>query len=170
MYTENRNSHSNLAGARFWRPGKKIRVLLYKELLYIVIGLFILYWHFSSTTWVILGVIICLFGIWQIATTLHVMRTHYITTDNEIAMIRASHSTGIKWNEIKNIRIRERKQGTQRGRPDRIIMIYGSSEYPILLNSSVLSREDENLLLKEIQEQVSCPIEVIQDGLFHKKR
>lgn len=170
MNTENRYLHSNLAGARFWKPGKKLKVILYKELLYIAIGLFIIYWHFSSIAAVIIGVIICLFGIWQIATTLHVMRTHYITTDNEIVMIRASHSTGIKWSEIKNIRIRERQKGIQRGRPDRIMMIYGTSEYPILVNSSVLNREDENLLLDEIRQQVSCPIEVIQDDLLHKKR
>ena len=104
------------------------------------------------------SVIVLIIGIFSIKTTRSVMGTHFVTTKNEIFLVNNLGSIKFTWDEIIEAIIRERKWFK---RPDRVVILRNVDNNSMGLNTSILSLEDEEILLKKIENNIKCPIKRI---------
>ncbi len=148
------------------RPGRQALVYYLWDAVAIAAGVGVLV--FSPGVWirVIVGLMMCSFGVWQFLSTYTVLRMYFVVTDEEILSVSPSVCIGLRWREISHVLIRQRPRGMQPGRPDRQVQLTGVGGNRLPLNTSVLRQTDEAWLLEEIARRVDCPIENVTDGLI----
>ena len=113
------------------------------------------------------GIAACLFGLWSFLTSWQVLRTHILVTLEGIASANSSHSWGIQWNDISEVSIRSRPKGTHKSVALTVLVVLkGSGENILPLNTSVLSPSDEEALLTSIRSLVRCHVSETVDGPF----
>jgi len=167
------SEHSN--SQHIYKPSKQSIVYYLVDLASLLAG--ILFIILSSVTsprgkviYILAGVVMCLSGIWQFFTTRAVRGTYFVTTYDEVILVSSLGAMSLKWNEIIDALIRRRPSIIQFGRFDRLVALTDRTNRKLPLNTSILSRWDEETLLEEIRQKVQCPIREMTDGLISFSR
>jgi len=129
-------------------------------------GLLILLFSHGASLFIFVGIFISLIGIWQFLTTKSVFETDFVITEEEIYIVKPIGPFALKWNDIKEVIIRERKAGSLPWRPLRLLVFIKFDDEKFSLITSILSQNDEDLLLSQIKHRIHCPIRIINDGII----
>ncbi len=119
---------------------------------------------------IIFAVIAVGLALWMGCVSWGVLRTHFVTSQEGIVTAGAAYSFGLRWEEIADVLIRERPAGMQIERADRLVVLKADADRTVPLNTSVLSRPDEEALLAIIRNGVHCPIRTITDRMWSLRR
>lgn len=153
-----------------FKPGRQAAITYLWDFVPLAGGTAVLVFFHKSGFQIVGGVLLCLWGLWQILTTRNVLRTHFVLTESEIMYVSPSSSSSLQWTEITSVVIRQRPAGLQPGRPDRLVILTSNSGRKLGLNTSVLYSIDEKRMLEEIIHRVQCPVEEVIDGPFILKK
>lgn len=105
----------------------------------------------------IIGIAVCL-------STRSVMRTWYSVSPEMIGIVTRRWHHSLRWDELQEIVIRERRGGLIPGRPDRQVVVRGPGELYFAINTSVFSGSEERDFLARVEKLAECPIRKLQDG------
>lgn len=153
-----------LPNNRIYRPSRSAGIVYMWDITLFLTGLSLLVFRRESVVAIILGIVTCLFALWQYVVSRCVLRTHFLVTDEGIALVGPHYSSSIQWNEIAQVVIRERPTGIQVCRADRLVVLIDHAGRKLPLNTSVLPADQETRLLDDIKSRVRCPIQKVTDG------
>ena len=155
---------------KIFKASPSTRIYYVYDFALLATGLLCLAFSHKSIAAIILGIITCLFAVWQYCVSRSVLRTHFLVTDEEITSVGPLYSFGMQWDEIVEVIIRERPIVIQITRANRLVILSDQVGRKLLLNTSVLPREHEDYLLNEIRNRVHCPIQKVTDGQVFPSR
>jgi hypothetical protein len=149
-----------------FKPARQAVIFYLWDFVSIAAGIFFLIFFHSTMIYILIGIMMCLLGIWQFFCTRHTLDTHFMITQDEVILVSSTGTVGLQWNEIGEVLIRERPSGMQLGRPDRLVVLTDHAKRQLPLNTSLLSQSDEVFLLDKIRKKVRCPVHTVIDGLI----
>ena len=122
------------------------------------------FFYQNSTILTIVNILMCALGLFLIFSTWRVLNTYFLVKEDEIVTVSPQFSYGIKWTDIKDIKIRYHSIGLNNRRQERIVLIIDKNNQKITFNTSVLSVSEESELLEIIHSKVKCNIKSINDS------
>jgi len=118
-------------------------------------------------SWVQIGASLMpvLWGVWMAICTRAVLTSWFVITPDQIISVQTRYQIGLRWQDVREINIRQRAQGRVPGRADRQVVVVGPDGVKWPFNSSVLSVEDEKDFLRQIRMRARCPIKTLTLGM-----
>ena len=113
--------------------------------------------------WPLLTAAPCLFALWSLCSTYTVMTQHVIATEEHIGIVSSRATSLIAWADIADVLIRHRPGGIQPGRPDRVIVLSDETQWRVVINASVLTKEQEQEVIEAIRKRARCQIHEKRD-------
>ena len=113
--------------------------------------------------WPLLAAVPCLVALWSLCSTYTVMTQRIVVTDEHIGTVSSRATHLIAWPDIADVLIRHRPRGIQPGRPDRVIVLSDETQWRVVINTSVLTKEQEQEVIEAICKRVRCQIHEKRD-------
>jgi hypothetical protein len=115
-------------------------------------------------------------GVCYLISARQALSTHFVISEQGVMLVMSKGITGLRWEEVRSVVIYERPDLMMPGHMDRMVVLL-DTEVPLsdfglktilqdehcrlVLNTSVLSPQEEDEFLAQIRAHVTCPIHVI---------
>jgi hypothetical protein len=147
-----------------YRPARAAGIAYVLSAILLAMGISCLTFLRTSAGRVVLGLWGCGLGVWHFLASWTVLQTHFLVTRAGIALVGPRYSWGMEWAEVAEVLIRERPSVVWIGRADRLVVLTSTDGRKLPLNTSVLSRAEEELLLEEIRRSAPCPVRKLTES------